>query len=123
MRFFLAFFLCLFLSAQACAKTQELTVALEEWPASFNPALRSGTLVFSVGAQLFAGLTRLDEKGNAVPYLAEKWDLSADRKTYVFYLRSNAFFHDNSKITADDVVFSINFSRSNHPFHPFCQHA
>lgn len=121
MRFFLAFFLCLFLSAQACAKTQELTVALEEWPASFNPALRSGTLVFSVGAQLFAGLTRLDEKGNAVPYLAEKWDLSADRKTYVFYLRSNAFFHDNSKITADDVVFSINFSRANHPFHPFLE--
>lgn len=115
------FFLCLCFSWQPMAKSQELTIAFEEWPASFNPSLRSGTIVFSIGSQIFAGLTRLDAQGNAVPYLAEKWELSKDKKTYIFSLRENAFFHDNTKILSDDVIFSINFSRKNHPFYPFLE--
>ncbi len=118
--FIFIFFFCF--SFSASAKQDELIIAIEEWPACFNPVLQSGTTVFSVGAQIFAGLTRLDEQGNVVPYLAEKWDLSDDRKTYTFHLKENAFFHDNSKITADDVVYSINFSKENHPFHPFLEH-
>lgn len=110
--FIFIFFFCF--SFSASAKQDELIIAIEEWPACFNPVLQSGTTVFSVGAQIFAGLTRLDEQGNVVPYLAEKWDLSDDRKTYTFHLKENAFFHDNSKITADDVVYSINFSKENH---------
>lgn len=121
-RFFAAVcMLCLF-SFQAAAKEGELIVALEDWPSSFNPALQSGTIVFSIGAQLFSGLTMLDKNGEAVPYLAKKWELSSDKKTYTFYLHENAYFHDNTQITADDVVFSINFSRKNHPFFPFLEH-
>lgn len=121
MRVLLSFLFCFCLVFQAAAKPQDLTVAFEEWPASFNPSLRSGTIVFTIGAQIYAGLTRLDEQGNAIPYLSEKWELSADKKTYVFYLRENAFFHDGTKIIADDVIFSINFSRKNHPFYPFLE--
>lgn len=113
-------FLCCF-PLQATAKSQEITIAFEEWPASFNPSLRSGTIVFSIGAQIFAGLTRLDEQGKAIPYLAKQWKLSEDKRTYTFYLRENAFFHDRTKIVADDVIFSINFSRKNHPFYPFLE--
>lgn len=117
---FVLIFLCCF-SLQASAKPQELTIAFEEWPASFNPSLNSGTIVFSIGAQIFAGLTRLDAQGNPIPYLAKNWNLSEDRRTYTFYLRENAFFHDGMKIAADDVIFSINFSRKNHPFYPFLE--
>lgn len=112
---------CCCLPFQSFARGQELNVALEDWPPSYNPALQSGTIVFSIGAQLFAGLTVLDGNGKAVPYLAKRWELSEDKKTYTFYLHENAVFHNNLKITADDVIFSINFSRKNHPFYPFLE--
>lgn len=55
---------------------------------------------------LFEGLTSFDQKNLTVPGLAEKWDISADGKTYTFHLRNGLKFSDGSPITASDVVFS-----------------
>jgi oligopeptide transport system substrate-binding protein len=55
---------------------------------------------------LFEGLTSQDQKNHVVPGLAEKWEISADGKTYTFYLRPNLKFSDSSPITAADVVYS-----------------
>jgi peptide/nickel transport system substrate-binding protein len=42
------------------------------------------------------------------PDLAERWETSADRKTWTFYLRKGVKFHDNwGELTADDVVYSL----------------
>lgn len=41
------------------------------------------------------------------PRLAEKWEISKDGKTFTFYLRKNAFFHDGKPVTAEDVKFSL----------------
>lgn len=41
------------------------------------------------------------------PELAERWEISPDGLTYVFYLRKGAKFQDGSPITTDDVFFSI----------------
>ena len=40
-----------------------------------------------------------------MPYLAEKWDISQDKKEYTFYLNQNACFSDGSPITAEDVLW------------------
>ena len=42
-----------------------------------------------------------------VPDLAERWEISADQKTYTFYLVKNAKWHDGTAFTADDVVYSF----------------
>jgi len=41
------------------------------------------------------------------PWLAERWDTSADGKTYTFYLRKGITWHDGTPFTADDVAFSM----------------
>lgn len=41
------------------------------------------------------------------PELAESWEISPDRKTYIFHLRKDATFHDGSPVTAEDVKWSF----------------
>jgi len=41
------------------------------------------------------------------PWLAEKWDASADNLTYTFHLRPGLMWSDGVPFTADDVVFSL----------------
>lgn len=42
-----------------------------------------------------------------VPWLAEKYEASPDAKTFTFYLRKDAKFHDGSPVTAEAVKFSF----------------
>lgn len=42
-----------------------------------------------------------------VPDLAERWEVSADVKTYTFYLRQGVKWHDGMPFTADDVIYSL----------------
>ncbi|HEX6139016.1 MAG TPA: peptide ABC transporter substrate-binding protein, partial [Candidatus Limnocylindria bacterium] len=53
--------------------------------------------------QLYAGLTRLDENGEAYPSLAESWSVTDDGRTYTFRLRSGLTFSDGAPLTAQDV--------------------
>jgi peptide/nickel transport system substrate-binding protein len=57
---------------------------------------------------VYEGLVKLDADGTIVPSLAKAWTVSADGKTYTFDLVDNATFTNGAKLTADDVVFSIN---------------
>ncbi|MDR1828071.1 MAG: ABC transporter substrate-binding protein [Methylobacteriaceae bacterium] len=56
-----------------------------------------------VYANVFEGLTRIDERGEVVPGLAEGWDISPDGLTYTFHLRDRVRFHNGYALTADMV--------------------
>ncbi len=56
---------------------------------------------------IFEGLTALDEKGNVVPRLAERWEISPDGLKYAFYLREDVLWHDGAPFDADDVLYTI----------------
>ncbi len=60
-----------------------------------------------VYANLFEGLTRIDETGTVRPGLASGWEISADRKTYTFTLRDGVSFHDGASFEASDVKYSF----------------
>jgi len=56
--------------------------------------------------QLFSGLVRLDDKLEPAPDIAERWQVSDDGKTYTFYLRQDAKFHDGREVKAEDFKYS-----------------
>lgn len=56
---------------------------------------------------IFNGLTRLNERGEAIPDLAERWEISDDGLVYTFYLRRDVLWHDEVPFSADDVVFTV----------------
>lgn len=56
--------------------------------------------------QVYDTLFRLDEDGNAEPWLATDYEVSEDGLTWTFTLRDDVYFHTGEKMTAEDVVFS-----------------
>jgi len=102
-------------AAQERAPQERTTVVAAGAPTrSVNPALSSGNGAGFPGAQIFAGLIELDGRFAPQPYLAESWDSSPDGLSHTFRLRT-ARFHDGRPVTADDVAFSIDVVRTNHP--------
>ncbi len=55
---------------------------------------------------MYAGLTAKDLEGKLVPYVASKWESSADGLLLDFTIRQGAFFQDGTPVTAADVAFS-----------------
>ncbi|MEP6807442.1 MAG: peptide ABC transporter substrate-binding protein [Chloroflexota bacterium] len=72
-------------------------------PAALDPAFidSAGDVQFLL--QTYAGLTRLDEKGQPYASLAESWSVADDARTYTFHLRSGLTFSDGSPLDAIDV--------------------
>jgi len=77
-------------------------------PNTINPVLSQANSVDQdlVGL-IFTGLTRSNEKGEIIPDLAERWEISADGTVYSFYLRQDVTWHDGAPLTASDVVYTI----------------
>jgi peptide/nickel transport system substrate-binding protein len=69
--------------------------------------------------QIFETLVEFDgATTNVKPALAERWETSADGKTWTFYLRKNVKFHDGTSFNADAVIW--NYHRQwdeKHPYH------
>jgi len=93
-----------------------LVMAIQTTPRHLNPAVQSGTATGVPGTQLFASLLRYDDGWEPQPYLAKSWDVSEDGLTVTINLVDNATFHDGEPITSEDVAFSIDTVKANHPF-------
>ena len=102
-------------AAQA-AKGGVLVVGSTQAPRHLNSAVQSGIATMMPAAQLFASPIRMDKNWKPQPYLAESYTLSPDNRSITLVLRKNAVFHDGKPITAEDVKFSIETIRDNHPF-------
>lgn len=76
-------------------------------PRFINPLLASSDIDKDLTSLVYSGLLKADSKGNLTPDLAESYVVSNDSLTYTFKIRANAVFHDGTKVTADDVVFTI----------------
>lgn len=76
-------------------------------PRFVNPILASSDIDKDLTSLLYSGLLKIDSEGTLVPDLAESYVISDDSLTYTFVIREDAEFHDGVKVTADDVVFTI----------------
>lgn len=77
-------------------------------PRFINPILAMSDADRDMTSLIYSGLMKSDSEGNLVPDLAESHDISKDGLVYKFKLRSDAYFHNGEKVTADDVEFTIN---------------
>ncbi|WP_256840131.1 ABC transporter substrate-binding protein [Ornithinimicrobium faecis] len=107
---------CGSLVSQAPSDGEVFIYATTEVPRHLNPAVQSGLATATPGAQLFASPVRFDDSYEPIPYLAESWDVSEDGETVTLHLVEGALFHDGQPITADDVKFSLNVVKNEHPF-------
>jgi len=76
-------------------------------PQYINPILARDGVDRDLVALVFNGLTKVDERLQIVPDLAQGWRVSPDGRTYTFDLRRNVAWHDGTPFTADDVVFTV----------------
>lgn len=76
-------------------------------PRFINPLLAISDADLDLSALTYAGLMGLSGTGGLVPVLAKSYTISADGKTYVFTLRTDAKFSDGTPVTASDVTFTI----------------
>ncbi|NTA50698.1 hypothetical protein G6L34_21525 [Agrobacterium tumefaciens] len=82
-----------------------LRYALSAYPPGFDPFRHEGGAAISAKLQIFRGLVGVEEGGEIVSELAEKWEI--DGSKYTFHIRKNAVFHNGEPVTAADVVWSL----------------
>ncbi len=75
-------------------------------PETLDPALITGQPEGRLANALFEGLTSFDAAGQPGPGVAERWELSADKRTYTFHLRREARWSNGDAVTARDFVRS-----------------
>jgi oligopeptide transport system substrate-binding protein len=75
-------------------------------PLTLDPAISGEMSSHLYIMQIFNGLVKFDENLKSVPDLAERWEISPDGKTFTFFLRKDARFHDGRPITARDIKYS-----------------
>ncbi len=92
-------------------ETQTYSEAIVGEPLWVNPLLARSQADRDLVALVFSGLTRVDEFGQPIPDLAERWKVSRDGLTYTFYLRSDVTWHDGTPFTTDDVAFTMSLLR------------
>ncbi len=76
-------------------------------PPTLDPAYVQDLYGITVVHQLFDRLVQFGPYLNVLPQLAENWQVLEDGKLYRFSLRSDARFHDGTKVSIKDVIFSI----------------
>ncbi|MBI4304091.1 MAG: ABC transporter substrate-binding protein [Chloroflexi bacterium] len=68
--------------------------------------LASFSTVYMMTKPMFDSVLRID-KGEAVPGIAERWEVSPDGLSYTFHIRKGIKFHNGEDLTGEDVKWSF----------------
>lgn len=93
--------------AQAAENVKdEVVVVLKGEPSNVDPHGNTELVAMTTQVQIFETLVKKDAEGTIIPCLAESWE-QVDDKTIRFKLRDDVYFHNGEKLTAEDVVYTI----------------
>lgn len=82
-------------------------ISMTSEPSTLNPFSYNDVYAGTIFSYTFESLLTRDlDTYEWKPLLAEKWETSPDNKTFTFFIRKDAKFHDGAPVTADDVKFS-----------------
>src|SRR5438132_34896 len=89
-------------------RTHSLLVGNQNEPATLDPHVMDAATDMNIAAALFEGLNCYDEKtGQAVPGVADRWEVSPDGLVYTFHLRPEARWSNGDRVTAVDFAYSF----------------
>jgi peptide/nickel transport system substrate-binding protein len=95
------------LAAPARAEESTLRAVMNIELQVLDPQVTTATVTRAMGYMVYDTLIAMDHEGKFHPQMLEKWDVSDDRLTWTFTLRSGLAWHDGSPVTADDCVASL----------------
>lgn len=102
------------LSLAGCGSgSASFTWFVDTIPSNLDPQVASTASDVIACENLYSGLVRKDASGKLVPALAEHWEVSSDRRTYTFTLKSGLAYTATKgaatdyAITAEDFVFAF----------------
>lgn len=75
---------------------------------TLDPQLVTSGIDYTRGRAHYNSLVQLDDSITPQPELAEEFSSNANATEWTFKLRKDVVFHDGSKLTADDVIWSMN---------------
>jgi peptide/nickel transport system substrate-binding protein len=76
-------------------------------PTLINPIIAISDADKDLTALVYSGLMRKNSLGELIPDLAESYTISPDGINYTFIIKKDARFHNGDKVTADDIIFTI----------------
>ena len=76
-------------------------------PETLDPQKSTGQPDRQIEQDIYEGLTVWDADKHPAPGMAERWDVSADGKTYTFHLRHNATWSNGDPVTSADFLYSF----------------
>jgi peptide/nickel transport system substrate-binding protein/oligopeptide transport system substrate-binding protein len=89
------------LAAPLGADSRSFVMATSQQPVEWNPLKTYSAIEAQLYTALYEGLMTYNPVNlKPVPGVAEDWELSQDKKTYRFHLRSGACFSDGTALTA-----------------------
>jgi peptide/nickel transport system substrate-binding protein len=97
----------------ARAANDTVRVALTGGLHSLNPLFATTPAENDAAGAIFSGLVTLDQRGNAVPDLAQEvpssanGGISADGRTLIYLLQPGPHWQDGVALTADDVAYTF----------------
>ncbi len=95
-------------ASTAWAAKDSVTMGMVLEPPHLDPTAGAAAAIDEVVyANVFEGLTRINQNGEVLPALARSWDISDDGLTYTFHLADGVTFHNGDPLDAGDVVFSF----------------
>lgn len=95
------------LTALPAIAKDAFVVDLVNEPSSLDPHKQWNPDSYYVYRNIFDNLVTRDNAGTIGQELATKWDYKSDTEV-AFTIRDDVTFHDGTKLTAEDVAFSVN---------------
>jgi peptide/nickel transport system substrate-binding protein len=107
----LLWLLCAAIACAPSAVAQSRDTVLRITPHSnltiLDPGWTTAYITRNHGYMIYDTLFGMDAKGEIQPQMVDKYEVSKDRKTWTFALRTGLQFHDGKPVTARDVAASL----------------
>jgi peptide/nickel transport system substrate-binding protein len=87
-------------------KIETIVVVYDTPPSTLDPHLRNEILTTSILCNIYEPLIDFDANMKMIPALADYWE-RIDSLNWRFYLRNGVKFHNNRRLSPEDVVYSL----------------
>src|SRR3989344_3549490 len=100
------------LTTPVAAQGGSVTEGIVGEPRHINPLLAQSDADRDLVRLIYSGLLKYNGDGKLVPDLAKSYEISQDELSYTVYLKDNVLWHDNTPVTADDIIFTIQLAQN-----------